>query len=366
MMWGRNSRLGVLAFATVSLALATFAPSASAGTGREFFGVVPQTAVTPAELERMSANGVGTIRVLFSMPEIEPELGKFAWANTDQLVAAATARGIRVVPTLWGAPDWLNRLDGDANCGGRCAPATKSGRDPWAEFAGAVVGRYGPGGEFWEITTDPPYALPIQTYQIWNEQNSPKYFHPEPSPSRYAKLLIAAGRAIHARDPNAEVLTGGMWGPPSADEVVPTTKYLRRLYRFPGAASAFDAVAVHPYSANLIGVSEQVEAVVREIKRARDDAGIWVTELGWASGGPRDNGLVKTPKAQARLLIDSIEELLAKRRAWRIRAVQWYAWRDAPPEHTDCEWCPMSGLRKANGTPKPAARAFLRLALAWR
>jgi hypothetical protein len=374
MPWGRESRSGVfargriVAVATLIglLALVVSAPSASAGTGREFFGVVPQTAVTPAELKRMSANGVGTIRVLFSMPEIEPELGEFVWANTDQLVAAAAARGIRVVPTLYGTPGWLNLLEGDADCGGGCAPATNLGRDAWADFAAAVVARYGPGGEFWATTTDPPYALPIQTYQIWNEQNSPKYFHPEPSPGRYAKLLIAAGGAIHARDPNAEVLTGGMWGPPSADEVVPTAKYLRRLYRFSGVASAFDSVAVHPYSANLIGVSEQVEAVVREIKRARDDAGIWVTELGWASGGPRDNGLVKTPKGQARLLTSSIEELLAKRRVWRIRAVQWYAWRDAPPALTDCEWCPMSGLRKANGAPKPAARAFLRLALARR
>jgi hypothetical protein len=148
--------------------------------------------------------------------------------------------------------------------------------------------------------------------------------------------------------------------------VIPAVQYLRQLYGVPGVRGSFDAVAVHPYAGSLDGVDEQVKAVLKTIKRAGDDAGIWVTELGWASGGPRDNGLVKTPKGQARLLTSSITTLIAKRVAWRIRGVLWYAWRDAPPEETDCEWCPMSGLRKQNGSPKPAAKAFKRLAFGYR
>jgi hypothetical protein len=104
---GTKPRLGgrVLAAAavTLALALAASAPRASAAVPREFFGVVPQTAVTPTELDRMSANGVATLRVMFLMPEIEPAPGEFVWANTDQLVANATARGIRVIPTLYGS-----------------------------------------------------------------------------------------------------------------------------------------------------------------------------------------------------------------------------------------------------------------------
>jgi polysaccharide biosynthesis protein PslG len=379
---GARGRIVAAASLVLVLALAALAPRASAAVPRGFFGVVPQTAVTPEELDRMAANGVATVRVLFSMPEIEPAQDEFVWANTDQLVANAAARGIRVIPTLYGSTAWLNVLDGDAGCGGGCAPNSDLARDAWADFARALVDRYGPTGEFWK---PPPYcplplvcetkgdapcacasALPIRTWQIWNEQNSPKYFHPGPNPARYAKLLAAAGAAIHARDPNAEVVTGGMWGPPGADEVTPTARFVRKLYAASGRSPAFDAIAVHPYAASLSGVAEQVEDVVNEIRRARDDAGIWVTELGWASGGPRDNGLVKTPKAQARLLTTSIDRLISKRRAWRIRGVQWYAWRDAPPNRTDCEWCPKSGLRGVNGAAKPAARAFKRLVLARR
>jgi hypothetical protein len=211
-----------------------------------------------------------------------------------------------------------------------------------------------------------PTPLPVHTWQVWNEQNSPKYFAPAPDVGKYAKLLKAASASIRGLDANAEVITGGMWGPPTADEVVPTVQYVRQLYAVPGIQSSFDAVAVHPYSPTLEGVTAQTRAVRKRIVAAGDDAGIWVTELGWASGGPRDNGLVKSPKGQARLLTSSIEGLLAKRRAWRIRGVLWYAWRDAPPQYTDCDWCPRSGLRNRNGSGKPAARAFRSLALGTR
>jgi hypothetical protein len=377
-----SGRMAAL-LATLGLIVLAAAPSADArgGPSREFFGVVPQTDVTPAELGRMAANGVGSIRVLFSMAEIEPELGQYQFAATDDLVRDAAARGIRVIPTIFGTAGWLKLSDGDAYCGGTCAPNSDETRNAWADFAAQLVARYGPNGTFWAPTEDCPIplicrrgpapcactnALPIQTWQIWNEQNSPKYFAPAPSAQRYGQLLAVTAARIHAVDPGAAVITGGMWGPPSAHAVTPTVRYLRQLYAVPGVKASFDAVSVHPYAGSLDRVNNQVKSVLGVIEANRDDAGIWITELGWASGGPRDNDLVKTPKGQARLLTASVSTLIAKRLAWRIQGVQWYAWRDAPPEKTDCEWCPKAGLRKENGAPKPAARAFKRLAFAMR
>jgi polysaccharide biosynthesis protein PslG len=380
---GRRCRWG----SAVALIALAAAPSADArgGPTREFFGVVPQTVITPSELDRMAANGVGSLRVNFSMPEIAPGPSQYNWGPTDDLVRETAARGIRLIPTILGTPSWLQSVYG-ANCSGPCAPDSEGARAAWAEFGAALVARYGPNGSFWAPTQDPATQdctlpllcrrgpppcgctspLPIHTWQIWNEQNSPKYFAPAPNPQRYGRLLVVAAAKIRAVDPTAEVITGGMWGPRSADEVIPTARYLRQLYAVPGVKGSFDAVSVHPYASSLDGVDEQVKAVLRVIRTAGDDAGIWVTELGWASGGPRKNGLVKTPKAQARLLTSSITTLITKRRAWRIRGVLWYAWRDAPPEATDCEWCPKSGLRKQSGAAKPAANAFRRLALRWR
>jgi hypothetical protein len=372
---GSRVRAAALVTLACALALAGFASAASASAHRpprEFFGVVPQTDVTPSDLDRMAANRVATLRVLLYMPNIELAPGQFDWSDSDELVGTAAAHGIRVIPTLYGSPGWLNYLDGDDACGGYCAPASDQTRGAWADFARAAVARYGRDGAFWTSTGHAPAPCgcarprPIHTWQVWNEQNSPKYFGPGPNVDQYARLLIAAAGAIHGADPSAEVITGGMWGPPGSDYVIPTIDYLRQLYAVPGIESSFDAIAVHPYSPTLDGVTAQTRAVRQEIVAAGDNARIWVTELGWASGGLATSGLVKTPKGQARLLTKSIKSLLAKRRAWRIRGVLWYAWRDAPPDGTICDWCPSSGLRNQDGTAKPAARAFRRLAGATR
>src|SRR6185369_237350 len=70
-------------------------------------------------------------------------------------------------------------------------------------------------------------AHPITTWQLWNEQNSPKYFAPKVSVSTYGKLLKSAGAEIRSKQPGADIILGGMWGPDSASKVVtPVRKYL--------------------------------------------------------------------------------------------------------------------------------------------
>ncbi len=92
-----------------------------------------------------------------------------------------------------------------------------------------------------------------------------------------------------------------MWGPPDADVVVRTVDYLKQFYAVPNIENAFDSIAVHPYSPSLAGMEAQMVRVRKAVKRLGDpNVGTWVTELGWASGGPKSEGLVKTPKAQAR------------------------------------------------------------------
>ena len=67
--------------------------------------------------------------------------------------------------------------------------------------------------------------------------------------------------------------------------VIAASDYLAGLYRRPGLAAAFDGVAAHPYGAGVDAVREQVGALRERIRRNSDDAKIWVTEVGWASGG---------------------------------------------------------------------------------
>jgi hypothetical protein len=138
-------------------------------------------------------------------------------------------------------------------------------------------------------------------WQIWNEQNSPKYYAPKVKVGGYAKLVKAASEAIKSVDPEAEVMLGGMWGPESLKRgkkkppVTTYIDYMKQLYRVPGIKRAY-----------------------RKLER--------------------------------------------KRRAFRLRGVYWYSWRDQAGGEQICAWCGYAGLRNVDGTAKPAWDTFVRLA----
>jgi hypothetical protein len=221
--------------------------------------------------------------------------------------------------------------------------------------------------------TDPPcgctVAQPIRVWQVWNEQNSPKYYAPKVRVDGYARLVKATSKAIKSVDPKAEVMLGGMWGPESlkrSEKKPPVTTYIdymKRLYRVPGIKKRFDSLAIHPYSSNVSGMLAQIREA-RRVARAFGDrkVGLWITEIGWASGGPGDEPYVKGDSGQAKLLAKAYRELDQRRRAFRLRGVFWYSWRDLPEGDLICAWCGHSGLLNLDGSPKPAWDAFTRMA----
>jgi len=290
----------------------------------------------------------------------------------------ASEAGVEVFPVLYGVAGWAMSKRMSRRCGLACAPTTPEARQGFARFAAAAVARYGPGGSFWARSQPPPPGdpcavppllckrgsaqSPIEAWQIWNEQNSPKYYAPKVNVRGYAALVKEAGKAIRAEDPRADVVLGGMWGPPATDAVVPTLRYLERLYDVRGSRSTFDSIAIHPYGAEFASVKNQVRGTRRLVTRVGDSkVGIWVTELGWASGGPKDSPLVKSRREQAALLRRSYRFLIKKRIPWRIRSVHWYSLRDDRAGAEVCDWCPRSGLRTSAGAEKPAAAAYRRL-----
>lgn len=368
---------GVVVAGLVAIAVLVV-PSASAKKPPpDFYGVVPQEEPEPRDFEQMERDRVGMVRQLFHWSAIEPFQGQYDWSTTDEVMRQASARGIEVFPVLYGVPVWAQPEDRVASCGPACAPTTPQEREGFARFAAAGVARYGPGGTFWEEPAPPPEPCPlpplpcrrgaetetpIQAWQVWNEQNSPKYYAPQVNVDQYAALLEETASAIRAQDPGAEVVVGGMWGPPGAGAVVPALRYLERLYRVDASRESFDSVAVHPYAGRFENVKSQIRATRRFVTSVGDgDVGIWVTELGWASGGRKREPLVKTRAEQAALLRKSFRFLIRKRNAWRIRGVHWYSLRDTRLGFGICAWCPRSGLRTADGAEKPAAAAFRNL-----
>jgi polysaccharide biosynthesis protein PslG len=329
-------------------------------------GVVPQRQFEVDETSVMRDAGIGSIRLWFSWGQIEPERGRYNWAPLGYAVAGAAQGGLRVLPFLFGEPDWAAHLDGH-QCGDECltyAPSSSATREGYADFAAAAVERYGPGGEFWDSRPELDY-VPIESWQIWNEQNSPVFFRPRVDPELYAALLETAASKMKDVDPDAEIVLGGVFSARDTDEgVVGSAHYLEQLYRTPDVADSFDAIAVHPYAGRVPQVFAQVDAVRDAAAEAGDEStGLWVTELGWASDGPPKENLVTTPEGQATKLERSFATLIDRRDEYHLRGIYWYSWRDTEPGAAVCSWCGFSGLIGRDGEPKPAYEALRTVAV---
>jgi len=265
-----------------------------------------------------------------------------------------------VLPFIYSTPAWVaNDLDSQDCPFYQCyfyPPRSTEALAAWEGFVGALVERYGPGGQFWADNPGVP-QVPIRAWQIWNEQNAATFNRPAPDPGAYAELLRSSASAIRSRDPGGQVILGGMFGTPGS---IAAWDYLDQLYAVPGSRDNFDGVASHPYSSTLKGVKQQINRIRGAIVRAADSTvGLWITEIGWASGGQPDP-LNKGRKGQANQLRQAFAYLTGKRRQLNLRNVTWYSWRDNTSGSSGtCRWCPYSGLfEEEKLKAKPAWKAF--------
>ena len=342
---------------------------ASAATPHGFYGVTPQTKLTRADFREMGRGNVGTLRYEVSWADLDPAPATEAelftaraynWWAFDPLVYLAAERGIRILPTIYGTPHWVATLqDCWSNCH-KLGPNTIGAYITFSRFMTAAAKRYGKGGEFWDLHPELT-ARPIRIWQIWNEQNSSDYWKPGPNVTDYANLVIAGGEAVHAVDPGARVILGGMIGEPAQEgkKTVSGWDFLRDLYANPRAREAFDGIAVHPYGASIASVRGTLGRWRKELKDARALGDpIYVTEIGWASGGGK-HPLNRGVRGQAQMIDKALTFFTAKRKRFNIANVDIYAWRDAAPGADQCQWCAKSGmLRYERRRPKPAWRAF--------
>ena len=330
---------------------------------KEFFGVVPQTLLTDEDLDRMHQGRVGHIRLVFPWGALVPDEStkEVDFSSIDPTVLKAAEDGVRVIPTIYGTPPWVAEgLDGN-DCGDECAayaPSSDEALAEWKDFVGQLVDRYGPDGELWKThaEVDPE---PIRTWQIWNEQNSPTFYQPEVDPAGYTKLVESASAAITERDPEAEVILGGMFGTPFQGKppALSAWEFLRQMYAIEGARDTFDAVAAHPYAAHEGKIEAQVARIHEEVQHADDNAGLWITEVG-ASSDEGKNPLEMGPEGQAEQLRAAFEFFIDQREELDIEGVTWYSWRDSGTPQ--CDWCAGSGLfEETSLTPKPAWDAFV-------
>lgn len=356
-------RLGLAALS----ALVVLAPSAAGDTApiraSLAIGVVPQRSFDDAEVALMTDAGISSVRVWFSWAQVEGGRGELDWGSPDEAVAANARAGMTTLPFLFGTPAWAAADDGQDCDGGDCAPfapRTDETRAAFAGFAAAAVRRYGPGGRFWEQHPALPYR-PVETWQVWNEPNLSSFYRPAVDPYGYGLLVEAGTAGIRSEDPDASVLLAGLTGTRTNHRRMSTSAFLNGLYSVADVAASFDGIAVHPYNRKARGTINQIKTARSVASAHGDSAGIWVTEVGWASGGKRRLGLVKSPRGQARMLRRAFTRLIDDGARWGVRAVYWYAWRDTERGQAVCAWCPWSGLLDRTGRRKPAYFALRKL-----
>jgi hypothetical protein len=356
-----SRRRRAVALVALAVAIGVTLP-AGAAAKPPFYGVVAQGGFSEGEYDLMGEANVGTLRLQLSWPTVQAgegkcqasaEVGVCDWRIYDSIIGSAAARGVEVFPYLLNTPSFI------ANDAEKPPIHDKRAKQAWTGFVEAAVKRYGPGGAFWETAypVQRPLAdpVPIGHWQVWNEPSAAPFWHPKPDPRDYGKLVKITSKAITGVDEDAYIVLAGLFGTPTVGIVQP--EFIRGVYKVPKIERFFDAVAIHPYGPDLDRVRFQVDWALDEMRRAGDrNAGLWISEIGWASDRLH-NQLGVGRKGQAKMLTRSFEMFRRKRQEWNIVAVNWYAWQDTD-ESGYCDFCRRSGLVNVNDEPKPSYDAF--------
>jgi hypothetical protein len=334
------------------LAVLAVAPaSARAYLPPGFIGISPQNPSNAKDFELMREAGIRSVRLPLYWSGVQtqpPLLSEPDWAGIDKEVELAAEEGIRVMPFVWGTPDWVAPDQIDLPVGSSWQ------RSAWIKFLREAVRRYGAFGEFWADHTKLEY-LPIRSWEIWNEENIVT-FATRPDPAKFAILLRISGRLLHREDPGSKVIVGGLFGRPlQVPPNVASGDFITRLYRARNVKRYFDGIGLHPYVADARAMGAQLTNL-RRIMRAHNDAAtpLYVTELGWGSqSGPTrwQRGLL----GQANQLDKAFELLSTNRLRWRVGGVWWFTWTD---EGGGCSFCRSAGLLNEKREAKPSWYRF--------
>ncbi len=321
-------------------------------TADPFYGVAPEGLQNATDYERMRAGGLGTVRAVLNWATIETTEGTYDWSSSDQLFSQLALAGLQPLVTVFGTPEIYSSevIDAPTN--------DEKTFDAYADFLKAAVERYGNGGEFWSIfESSNPDATPepIREWEIWNEPNSSTFWSPTPDADAYSEMVIRSAKILGEVDPDAQVMSAGMFATPQSDGAIVSYDFLRQLFADEKAADAVDVVGVHPYGPDVDSVISQVEKTRDALDDTGTDVPMWATEIGWGSNPNGGNDLSKTPEEQASLLSESIGDLSDKRDELGIDGVVWYTWHDSTEKGVgSCGWCASAGLVDADRDSKPS------------
>src|SRR3954447_2052342 len=267
----------------------------------------------------------------------------YDWSKLDAEAAALEKHDLRWLPILDYSAHWAASEPGNYH-----SPPTSN--DDYAAYAKAFAERYGRGGTH-------AGALPVTTYEIWNEPNGPWFWHPAPDRAVYADIYLKAREAIKSVDPDATVVVGGL---------VADATFVERMYAArPELRGNVDAIGWHSYAPTPAGIFRAVRGLRQTLERLGDaDVPINITELGWPTHGTGKDAkpIVVSEDARAASLEVTAEALA--RSDCNVDAVIPYTWT-TPEKDVDNEedWY---GIPHPDGSATPTSDAIARVLERWR
>jgi Cellulase (glycosyl hydrolase family 5) len=276
--------------------------------------------------------------------------------DVDDLARSAQQRGIELLLTIWGTPEWAN--------GGERPNRPPRNPAGLQTFARALADRYS--------GRHPGYPA-VRLFSAWNEPNLEQFLSPQfdeeggsVGPTLYAPIARAIYDGVKEANPDALVAVGET-SPRGRD--LPSTGPVQDSHspaRFARLLSeqepriAFDAWAQHPYPPRAdVAPAEPVRwprVGIANIERfgdsldtwfGRDEIPLWLTEYGHETLPLEPLGV--SPELQAQFAEEALA--LASENP-RIRTFVWFILRDT----SGTPW--QSGLLDENGSPKPALETF--------
>jgi hypothetical protein len=241
----------------------------------------------------------------------------------------------------------------------RARPGSERGTYPpdqpedMGTFAEQLVRRYGPGGEFWSENPDvPPH--PIRSWQVWNEPNLPTYWPDGPDPEEYTELLDAVADGVKRADRRAVVVSAGL---SESRHGIPFEDFVEGMFEA-GAGDSLDVFALHAFARDSPGALGAAQTTRDLLGELGSNAPIWITEIGWASGGPASPFTVGAAR-QAERIRETLSAYWRRRNELGLRGVIYYNWRDAPVYEGGQDFFGLhTGLLDIDGDPKPALAAY--------
>lgn len=300
------------------------------------------------------AVGLGDSYVRVDLPwdGIQPSDSETAhdWSRFDTFVAAANAKGLKLLVTIVDPPIWARA----SACAAKeaCGPVSAQA---YADFAAAAAQRYAKAG--------------VHDWEIWNEENLGSFATSANPAQAYTGVLEDTSIALHKADPKAVVVLGGlgMVQTTPARGWISAYDFLADVARDGGLGYA-DAIGVHPYDEPYLPAdspvfkqidrdSHSLESILAEYGRA--NLPFWITETGATTEGPgpaaadesaATAGATHVTEAwQARIATATV---VAATSDPHIAGLFWYSDVDLPASGL------YYGLETAAGKPKPAYAAM--------